>query len=180
MCPTAAVALRELANRGEHRTPATRNLTKQSTLALLEMAAAHHSTNSGRCARCGFAYTANVRDCPKLRLIRHALEARGAIPITQPEKTNIGMCVGKPEAWDLAGQNAAAWGRAIDACQKCPFLAQCDKQAKRSHVTNVIAGGVAYDENGRPIDRKAFHRYIALSSASSYIRTARADHEVAA
>lgn len=97
--------------------------------------------------------------------------------MTQPA-SDTGVCVGKAAAWDLAGQDAAGWERAIEACHGCPLLNQCREQTERAiangdRVSNVIRAGVAYDKQVRPIERRRLRVYLSLSSSSDYVRTPR-------
>lgn len=161
LCPTAADALRELATRNIDRPSSTRNLVRLTNTELLQRAASHHPTNSGRCTRCGFSYTADVQDCPQLRSIRRVLESRGTIPLTQSEP-GTAICAGKPQAWEIKGQNLSAWKRAMASCAQCPLLKQCQESLRQGHVlpADQIMAGTVYDYYGKPV---ADHRLRAYA-----------------
>ena len=133
LCPSVADALRELSI-GETR-PHTKTspLARHSTAKLRAMANTH--TGEGRCARCGFVYSAQMRRCPALRNIATELECRGSAPMTQP-RADQGLCAGKGTGWTVNGNQSAPWKRAMAACSVCPLLAQCT-----SDLQNRLAAG---------------------------------------
>jgi hypothetical protein len=161
LCPKAADALRELATRNIDHPSSTHNLVRLTDTELLQRAASHRPTNSGRCTRCGFSYTADVRDCPQLRSIRRVLEARGTIPLTQSEP-GAAICAGRPQAWEIKGQNLSAWKRAMASCSECPLLKQCRESLRQGQVlpADQIMAGTVYDYYGKPV---ADHRLRAYA-----------------
>lgn len=160
LCPSAADALRELASRDIHRPSSTRELSDLTTMELMQRAAAHHPNPSGRCERCGFVYAENVQDCPQLRVIRRLLEARGMIPLAQPEPGKA-MCAGKPQSWELQGQNLAAWQRAKAACNECPLLKQCEESLRQGRILpqDQIVAGKAFDYYGDLVSDQRLRAY---------------------
>ena len=90
-------------------------------------AMAREHVGEGRCRRCGFVYSGQVRLCPTARRIAAELESRSKAPVTQP-RAGQGLCAGKGSAWNVTGREAAPWKRAIAACSICPLLAQCEAE----------------------------------------------------
>ncbi|MGK2237522.1 MAG: hypothetical protein ACI9JD_000065 [Rhodococcus sp. (in: high G+C Gram-positive bacteria)] len=133
LCPSVAEALRELSIGDTRPHTKTSPLARHSTAKLRAMANTH--TGGGRCARCGFVYSAQMRRCPTLRNIATELESRGSAPMTQP-RTDQGLCAGKGTGWTVNGNQSAPWKRAMAACSVCPLLAQCT-----ADLENRLAAG---------------------------------------
>ncbi|WP_368679939.1 hypothetical protein R1X32_00905 (plasmid) [Rhodococcus opacus] len=152
LCPPVAGALRELST-GALRSQ-DRSLGHYTTGRLRAMAREH--TGEGRCRRCGFVYTSQVRLCPTSRRIAAELETRGKAPVTQPH-IGQGLCAGKGSGWTVTGTTAAAWKRAMAACSVCPLLAQCETQLEDRLATGVkvreqIMAGRLFTVTGREIE----------------------------
>lgn len=152
LCPPVAGALRELST-GAVR-PQDLSLGHYTTGRLRAMAREH--TGEGRCRRCGFVYSGQVRLCPTSRRIAAELETRGQTPVTQP-RTGQGLCAGKGSGWTVTSTKAAAWKRAMAACSVCPLLAQCETQLEDRLATGVkvreqIMAGRLFTVTGREVE----------------------------
>jgi hypothetical protein len=68
-------------------------------------------------------------------------------------------------SWDLDIGGLPAWFRAADACNGCPFLADCLAQRREffptSNPAGVIWAGVAYSETGRILGTSGLRRLAA-------------------
>lgn len=123
LCPAVADALRVLSIADARPRTSTSPLARFTTSRLRTMASEHHG--EGRCRRCGFVYSGQVRNCPTSRRIADELESRGKAPVTQ-SRAGRGLCAGKGAGWTVSGQAAEPWKRAMAACLLCPLLAQCE------------------------------------------------------
>ncbi|PCK22010.1 hypothetical protein [Rhodococcus qingshengii] len=83
------------------------------------------------------------------------------------------MCTGKPQAWELKGQNLAAWKRAMASCSKCPLLGQCRESIRQGKVlpADQVMAETVYDCNGRPVAGHGLRAYAVNRG-----RTPRAFH----
>lgn len=176
LCPDAAVALRELSRRDGSRTPRSL-LFNHATIDLLRIAGAHHPDRVGRCARCGFVFTAECDLCPTLRAVRRELEVRGVVPIVSTEKGK-GLCAGKAKSWEMDDRSAKEWRSAITSCEACPLLTQCRAEtdsavARGDGPRRMIAAGNAYDNLGALVDQDRLELYEALTRASRARSTSR-------
>ena len=153
LCPPVATALRELSS-GDARSDNPKSpLARYSTVKLRAMSNTH--TGKGRCRRCGFVYSAQMRQCPSSRRIAAELESRGKAPVTQP-RANQGLCAGKGVGWTVSGHQPAPWKRAIAACSVCPLLTQCNAEleerlAAGKTVREQIQAGRLFTISGREI-----------------------------
>lgn len=153
LCPSVATALREL-SLGDARSHTPKSpLAGYTTVKLRAMASKH--TGEGRCQRCGFIYSAQMRKCPSSRRITAELESRGSSPATQP-RADQGLCAGKGVGWTVSGHQSAPWKRAIAACSVCPLLAQCaveleNRLAVGKTVREQIQAGRLFTLSGREI-----------------------------
>lgn len=131
LCPPVAHALGELAASDFrlHKSPLRRYTTSRLRALVRE-----HS-GEGRCRRCGFVYSGQVRICPTARRITLELESRHKAPVTPPREGQ-GLCAGKGSGWNVTGHKAAPWKRAMAACSICPLLAQCEAE-----LENRLAAG---------------------------------------
>ncbi|MDH6284558.1 rubredoxin [Prescottella agglutinans] len=152
LCPVAADALRELST-GKARPQSRSPLNCYPTGRLRAMACEHGG--EGRCRRCGFVYTAEVRICPTARRIDSELEVRGKSPVTQP-RTGQGLCAGKGHGWTVSGKEPTPWKRALSACKACPLLAQCEsllnsRLAAGDKIVEQVMAGRLFSVTGREI-----------------------------
>ena len=149
LCPTVARTLRELSSGYARPQTATSPLARFSTERLRAMAREH--CGEGRCRRCGFVYSGEVRTCPTYRRISAQLEARAKAPVTQTV-AGQGLCAGKGAGWTVAGHDPRPWKRAIAACSLCPLLAQCEAQlAAGGKVSEQIMAGRLFSTSGDEI-----------------------------
>ncbi|MGW4336757.1 hypothetical protein ACWEK5_28710 [Rhodococcus koreensis] len=152
LCPPVADALRELST--DTLRPQAPSLGHYTTGRLRALAREH--TGEGRCRRCGFVYSGQVRLCPTSRRIAAELETRGQAPVTQPH-AGQGLCSGKGSGWTVTGTTTAAWKRAMAACSVCPLLTQCETQledrlAAGVKVREQIMAGRLFTVTGREIE----------------------------
>lgn len=149
LCPTVARALRELASGYARPRTAVSPLARYSTARLRAMAREH--CGEGRCRRCGFVYSGEVRTCATYRRISAQLEARAKAPVTQTV-AGQGLCAGKGAGWTVAGHDPKPWKRAMAACSLCPLLAQCEAQlAAGGKITEQILAGRLFSTSGAEI-----------------------------
>ncbi len=169
LCPDAAVALRELSRRDGGRAHRVQ-LFHYATIDLLRIAGVHHEDRVGRCARCGFVFTAECDVCPTLRAVRRELEVRGVVPVVGAEQGQ-GLCSGKARSWEMDGRSATEWRRAITTCEACPLLAQCRADTNSAiecgaGPRRMILAANAYDNHGKAVDRDRLELYESLTRAS--------------
>ncbi|MBQ7804418.1 MAG: hypothetical protein IJ372_07245 [Rhodococcus sp.] len=117
------------------------------------MASTH--TGEGRCARCGFVYSTQMRRCPALRNIDAQLESRGSAPVTQ-SRPDRGLCAGKGRGWTVNGNQSAPWKRAMAACSVCPLLTPCtadleNRLAAGKTVREQIQAARLFTADGREV-----------------------------
>ena len=157
LCPSVAGALRELSTiDARSRTPKS-PLARFSTERLRSMAREHGG--DGRCRRCGFVYSGEVRSCPTYRRISAELEARAKAPVTQT-RAGQGLCVGKGAGWVVDGHDPKPWKRAMAACSMCPLLAQCEaKLAAGGPLHEQIMAGRLFTVRGKEIGPEKIDAY---------------------
>lgn len=80
-------------------------------------------------------------------------------------------CIDDPSGWDLDLGTLTQWLAALRTCWQCPVLRQCgqlrDAHYPRGSATRRVAGnprsviwaGVAYSEDGSPMDPDTLRRY---------------------
>lgn len=151
LCPTLAGTLRELAT-GSHR-PTSSPLGRYSTADLRALAGTHGG--DGRCRRCGFTYSDQVRICPTARRIEAVLAGRDEAFASAP-KAGQGLCAGDGNSWAVNGNDPAPWRRAMTACSACPLLAQCQASLQErlnagQKVREQIMAGRLFTVEGREI-----------------------------
>lgn len=161
LCPSVATALREL-SLGDARSHTPKSpLARYTTVKLRAMASKH--TGEGRCQRCGFVYSAQMRQCPSSRRITAELESRGSAPATQP-RADQGLCAGKGVGWTVSGHQSAPWKRAMAACSVCPLLTQCAVELEKrlalgKTVREQIQAGRLFTISGREISTEKIEEF---------------------
>ncbi|GAA4490964.1 hypothetical protein GCM10023094_55010 [Rhodococcus olei] len=153
LCPAVADALRELSDGRGRPNSSWQPLAGHSTERLHTMAREH--TGEGRCRRCGFIYSGQVRTCPPARRIAALLEARGKTPLTQ-DRAGQGLCAGKAEGWLVTGNEPAPWKRAMAACTVCPLLEKCEESlnarlAAGEKISEQVHAGRLFTTTGREV-----------------------------
>lgn len=72
------------------------------------------------------------------------LEGRKVKPVELPGA----LCVGIPEAFELAGKTPKQIRRAVNTCARCPALEPC--AADPSVTVDMVRAGRVYGTNGQP------------------------------
>jgi hypothetical protein len=163
LCPSAADALRVLAGADLRPRSSGLRLGRQSTRSLVATARAH--TGEGRCGRCGFVYSGQVRICPTLRRVSAELESRGKAVATKPRAGQV-LCEGKGAGWNVDGRDAGPWKRAMAACSRCPLLAQCEARlesglADGEDFAEQIIAGRLFASDGREIPADGIQKFAS-------------------
>lgn len=156
LCPPVVQALRTITTRAY-----TRSFSDYSADQLRVMEREH--CGSGRCRRCGFVYTADVRLCPTSRRIAIELESRFKAPMSEVRRGQ-GLCSGKGQAWTVSGNRSAPWRQAVAACAQCPLLTQCNTELERrlangEKIQDQILAGRLFSGKGDEITPEGFDAY---------------------
>ncbi|WP_137725624.1 hypothetical protein [Prescottella subtropica] len=130
---------------------------------------AREHRGAGRCGRCGFLCTAQVRSCPTARRIAAELESRGRAPVTLA-LAGRGLCAGKGRGWTVTGCDPEPWRRAMAACEVCPILAQCtallDRRSARERPLEQVIAGRLFSGTGKQIPPDRIERFAAARGYS--------------
>lgn len=156
LCPLVAATLRRLVV----TTPTNPLLTL--TPGRLHRISREH-TGTGRCRRCGFVYSSEVRTCPTARRITAELERRGLEPLSQPDRA-VGLCAGRSNLWEATETDPAHWRRAMAACRACPLLAQCEKRVEqlvtqKTPPRMAVAAGMLFNVRGEVVPADKVMQY---------------------
>lgn len=182
LCPPVATALREL-SLGDARSHTPKSPLARYTTAKLRALASKH-TGEGRCQRCGFIYSTQIRQCPTSRRIFTELESRGTASLTQP-RADQGLCAGKGAGWTVNGNQSAPWKRAMAACSVCPLLAQCTAELEKrltagKTVREQIQAGRLFTITGREIELEKIEEFaVARGRTKNATRKTRKQEQAA-